>query len=88
MGSKIPRLTKIPIEEAKGIRKRINRKAEQLEKYKGLITALEPTEAGKLKIDTKKDDYSIRAGLKRAAKSLGLDIKVQKRENHIYFWIE
>ena len=66
---------KVSIEEAKGVKKRY-------------ITNLAPYESGKLKIQDDKEGFAIRANLKRAAEALGLNVKIQKRENYIYFWKE
>ncbi|MFC1955186.1 hypothetical protein ACFLWZ_01390 [Chloroflexota bacterium] len=64
------------------------RKAEKLKQYKGYINDLSPNEAGKFKIQDDKEGFAVRANLKRAAKALGLNATVQKRENYIYFWKE
>ena len=79
---------KVSIEEAKDVKKRYIRKAEKLKQYKGYITDLAPTEAGKLKIQNDKEGFAVRANLKRAADALELNVKIQKRENYIYFWKE
>ena len=79
---------KVSIEEAKGVKKRYDRKAEKLRQYKRYITNLAPYESGKLKIQDDKEGFADRANLKRAAKALGLNVKIQKRENYIYFWKE
>ena len=79
---------KVSIEEAKGIKKKYVRKAEKLNQYKGYIIDLAPNEAGKLKIEKAKKYFAIRANIKRAAKDLGLNVKIQKRENYLYFWKE
>ena len=84
----MPRLIKVSIDEAKGIKKRIVRKAEKLNQYKAYLTNLAPNEAGKFKLQNDKEYFAIRAYLKRAADDLGLNIKIQKRENYIYFWKE
>ena len=84
----MPRLMKVSIEEAKGIKKEYMRKAEKLKQYKGHITKLAPNEAGKFKIQNDKEGFAVRANLKRAADALGLNVKIQKRENYIYFWRE
>ena len=91
----MPRLMKVSKEEAQEAiekadkrRKNIERKAEKLKQYKGYITSLTPNEVGKFKIKDDKEYFAIRANLKRAAKDLNLNVKVQKRENYIYFWKE
>lgn len=70
------------------VRKRYTRKAEKLKQYKGYITDLAPNEAGKFKIQNDKEGFAVRANLKRAVDALGLNVKIQKRENYIYFWKE
>ena len=84
----MPRLIKVSIEEAKKIKKRVVRKAEKLKQYKDYITDLTPKEAGKFKLQNDKEYFAVRANLKRAADALGLNVKIQKRDNYIYFWKE
>lgn len=82
------RLIKIPIEEAKQMKKRIPREAKVLEQYKRHINALGQNEAGKFKIQNNKEGFAIRARLKRAAQALGLNLVIRKRGNEIVFWKE
>lgn len=82
----MPRLIKVSIEEARSVKKKYDRKAEKLKQYKKYITDLAPNEAGKLRIKDAKEGFAVRANLKRAAQALGMNVKVQKRENYIYFW--
>lgn len=82
------RLIKIPVEEAKSMKKRVARKAEKLEQYKRHINSLAPNEAGKLKIEDDKEGFAVRAGLKRAAQALDMNIKIKKFGNEIVFWKE
>lgn len=80
---------KVSIEKAKAHKKKVYvRKAEKLNQYKKYITDLAPNEAGKFKIQNDKEYFAIRANIKRAAEALGLNVKIQKRENYIYFWNE
>ena len=82
------RLIKIPIEEAKGMTKKVAREAKKLEEYKRHINTLEQEEAGKLKIKDNKEGFAVRAGLKRAAQALGVKVEIRKRGNEIVFWRE
>jgi hypothetical protein len=84
----MPRLVKIPIEEAKSMKRNVARKAKVLEKYKSHIKSLNADEAGKFKIRDEKDGFAIRAGLKRAAHALGEKVTIRKRGNEIVFWRE
>lgn len=84
----MPRLMKVSIEEAKGMKRKYIRKAEKLKQYKRYITDLAPNESGKFKIQNDKEGFAVRANLKRAADALGLNVHIQKRENHIFFWKE
>jgi len=89
--NRIPALKKIPIEEAEAKQKQVSsRRAKVLEKYKDYIISLEDREAGQLRIqkDHDKQGFAIRVGLKRAAQALGVEIKVKKLGDYIYFWKE
>ena len=82
------KMRKIPIEEAKGTKKVIKRKADKLEEYKRYIKSLTPTDAGEFRIKDAKEGFAIRAGLKRAAETLNLKVKIQKRGDRLQVWLE
>jgi len=91
----MPRLIKLSKEKAMEAirksdekRKKIVRKADKLNQYKGYITGLAPDEVGKFKIQDNKEYFAVRANIKRAAIALKLEVKIQKREDYIYFWKE
>ena len=82
------KLTKIPIDEAKGLKVTINRKSKVLEKYKNYLIGLSSSEAGKLQIKDDKEGFTVRAGLKRAAEAMNMNVKIKKRGDSIVFWKE
>lgn len=88
---RIPALKKVPIEEAKARQRQASfKKAKVLEKYKDYISSLAANEAGQLKIQKEQDrqGFAIRAGLKRAAQALGVNVRIRKLGDYIYFWQE
>jgi hypothetical protein len=84
---KMAKYEEIPIEEAKQISKRV-RKQSAGDKYKKYITSLSEGKAGYFKIKDNTEGFRVRAGLKRAAESLGISIKIKKSQNEIVFWKE
>ena len=85
------RFDKVPIEEAKQMKKKIPRVAKLVEEYKGYITALSPKEAGRIEIrddEDGKEAFKIRARIKRAGDALRLKVVIRKRGKEIYFWKE
>ncbi len=81
-------MKKIPIEEAKEKKRVVNRKSDKLEEYKSYLKSLTSSEAGEFRIKDEKEGFALRAGLKRAAEALNLKVKIQKRGDHLQFWIE
>lgn len=78
---------KIPISEAKSMKKIVEREAKVLEEFKQYIKSLTPNDAGKFEVKDNKDGFAVRANIIRAAKSLGLNVKVKKSGKVITFWV-
>jgi hypothetical protein len=82
----MPKLIKISVVEAQGLKRKSPREAKKLNEYKGYVNALKLDEAGKFKTANKKEYFTLRSGLLRAAKSLDLKLIVKKVGNEIVFW--
>ena len=84
----MPKLEKFYLEDVHETKIKRYKKGKIQERYKKHIQSLNEGEAGGFRIKDDKDAFTLRARLKRAAKALGLNVKVQKRGNYIYFWRE
>lgn len=82
------RMEKFYLEDVHKTKIKRYKKGKIQERYKRFIQGLKEGEAGGFGIKDDKDAFTLRARLKRAAKALGISIKVQKRGDHIYFWRE
>ena len=82
------RMEKFYLEDVHKTKIKRYKKGKIQERYKRHIQGLKEGEAGGFRIQDDKDAFTLRARLKRAAIALGINIKVQKRGDRIYFWRE
>jgi hypothetical protein len=84
----MPRMQKYFLEDVHKTKIKRHKKGKIQERYKNHILSLKEGEAGGFKTKDDKDAFTLRARIKRAAKALGMNVKVRKRGDRIYFWRE
>ncbi len=84
----MPRLSKVRIEDARSAKTSWRHKTTHLERYKQYIEELSEEEAGKLTVKNEKESFAVRNRIRRSAEALGVNVKIKKVGNDLYFWKE
>jgi len=86
---KMPRIEDASQEEIRKLRRRIRKREEIMEEYKGYIKLLTSPDVIKKLIPNEGEKVAtLKNRLRRAAKALGKEIELKKSGNAIFFWLK
>ena len=83
----MPKFRSLSLAEAM-IKTASGKRAQVIKEYLGFIERLGPDEAGHLQVDEGESIAAVRRRLGDAARQAGLDLRIRRTGEEIYFWVE